>query len=188
MTALVLLHQSYGLLSLLSRQGRRPNAAVADLNQQLEDRGLRDANHATGGPDTGAFVEGLEDGGLLGEGERVHGVNIGNCGSGFYDRLAPKVREELKRLTPRDASGRHEDRLHQRLTADIGHPRLREHLTAVIALMRVSPDYDVLEMLLNAAMPLWDDTLSLPLDTISVLPRLNALQRVPKVATGEAGS
>jgi hypothetical protein len=54
--------------------------------------------------------------------------------------------------------------------------------------MRVSPDYDVLEMLLNAAMPLWDDTLSLPLDTISVLPRLNALQRVPKVATGEAGS
>jgi hypothetical protein len=105
-----------------------------------------------------------------------------------YDRLAPKVREELKRPEPRDASGRHKDKLHQRLTADIGHPRLREHLTAVIALMRVSPDHDVFEMLLNAAGPRWDDTLSLPLDTISVLPRLNARQRVPRVATGEADS
>jgi len=41
-----------------------------------------------------------------------------------YDRLAPGVRDELKRLTPRDERGRHKQRLHQRLSEDVGHPKL----------------------------------------------------------------
>jgi hypothetical protein len=60
----------------------------------------------------------------------------------IYRRLAPGVLEELKRLTPRDDKGRHKQKLTQRLTMDIGIPRLREHLSAVVALMKVAPDRD----------------------------------------------
>ncbi len=55
-----------------------------------------------------------------------------------YDRLAPGVKDQLKRLTPRDAKGRHRQKLFQRLTEDTGDSRLREHLASVVALMRVS--------------------------------------------------
>lgn len=56
----------------------------------------------------------------------------------IYERLAPGVLEELKRLTPRDERGRTKHRFFQRLTENVGHPRLREHLAAVIALMKAS--------------------------------------------------
>jgi hypothetical protein len=60
----------------------------------------------------------------------------------IYQRLAPGVLEELKRVTPRDEKGRHKDKLFQRLTKDTGDPRLREHLASVVTLMRVAPDGD----------------------------------------------
>jgi hypothetical protein len=47
------------------------------------------------------------------------------------------VLKELKRLTPKDSKGRPKDKLFQRLTEDIGHPRLRELLASEITLMRV---------------------------------------------------
>ena len=81
-----------------------------------------------------------------------------------YDRLAPGVKDELKRLTPRTAAGRHKHKLFQRLTEDTGHPKLREHLAAVVTLMKVSPDWDTFEGHLNKALPRWDDTLSLALE------------------------
>ncbi len=40
-----------------------------------------------------------------------------------YDRLAPKIKDELKRITPRDEKGRTKHRFFQRLTADVGHPK-----------------------------------------------------------------
>jgi hypothetical protein len=46
-----------------------------------------------------------------------------------YDRIAPGVRVELHRPTPRDDKGRLKQELFQRLTDDVGHPRLRERLT-----------------------------------------------------------
>src|SRR5690606_1671922 len=55
-----------------------------------------------------------------------------------YERLAPGVKDELKRLTPRDSKGRHKHQLHRRLSEDVGHPKLLQHLGATIALMRVS--------------------------------------------------
>ncbi|MEX0856245.1 MAG: P63C domain-containing protein, partial [Gemmatimonadota bacterium] len=79
-----------------------------------------------------------------------------------YDRIAPGVKAELKRVTPRDETGRHKDKLFQRLTEDVGHPRLREHLASVIALMRVSPDYETFDAHLNKALPKWDETLPIP--------------------------
>lgn len=75
----------------------------------------------------------------------------------IYDRLAPGVREELKRLTPRDSKGRHKQRLFRRLTEDVGHPRLRELLASEITLMRIFDDnaWDAFETALNKAIPIY---------------------------------
>jgi hypothetical protein len=60
-----------------------------------------------------------------------------------YKRIAPGVLDELKRVTPRDEeTGRYKHRFFQRLTANTGYPKLREHLGAVVAVMKLSRDYD----------------------------------------------
>jgi hypothetical protein len=74
-----------------------------------------------------------------------------------YDRLAPGVLKELKDITPKDDKGRRKHKYHQRLTEDIGNPRLREHLWAVIALMRASSNWRNFYSLLNRAFPKWED-------------------------------
>ena len=55
-----------------------------------------------------------------------------------YKRLAPGVLEELKRVTPRSNGGRHKNKLFQRLTANVGYPKLREHLGSVVTIMKLS--------------------------------------------------
>jgi hypothetical protein len=88
---------------------------------------------------------------------------IGNLTNNIvYDRLAPGVKDELKRLTPKDAKGRPRHKLFQRLTDDVGSPRLREHLASVIALMRISQDWDTFEGHLDRALPKWSEQLRLP--------------------------
>ena len=59
-----------------------------------------------------------------------------------YARLAPGVLDELRRVTPRDEKGNLKHRLFQRLTDDMGHPKLREHLASVIALMKAADTWD----------------------------------------------
>ncbi len=81
-----------------------------------------------------------------------------------YERLAPGVLEELKRLTPRDDKGRLKTHYHRRLTEDIGHPRLREHLAAVIALMRASTTWDGFVQGLDRALPRFNKTVPLLLE------------------------
>jgi hypothetical protein len=81
-----------------------------------------------------------------------------------YQRLAPGVLTELKRRTPRDEKGRLKNKLFQRLTADVGHPRLREHLTAVTVLMKASPNWAAFYRLLQRALPKFNQTLDLPYD------------------------
>lgn len=58
-----------------------------------------------------------------------------------YNRLAPSVLEELKLRVPRNESGRPTSTFHQLLTRNIGYPKLREHLGAVVATMRLSSDW-----------------------------------------------
>lgn len=70
-----------------------------------------------------------------------------------YERLAPGVLEELRRLTPRDEKGRLKSHLHRRLTTDIGHPALRAHLEVVVALMSISPDWATFYKHLNKVKP-----------------------------------
>lgn len=74
-----------------------------------------------------------------------------------YDRLAPGVLRELKERTPKDDKGRRKYKFHQWLTAEFGHPRLREHLVAVIALMRASPNWTNFYRLLQRALPKYED-------------------------------
>lgn len=58
-----------------------------------------------------------------------------------YKRLAPGVLNELKKVTLRNEFGRPKHKYFQRLTQNLGYPKLREHLGAVVALMRLSADY-----------------------------------------------
>lgn len=82
-----------------------------------------------------------------------------------YNRLAPGVLDELKRITPRDEKGRRKHHFHRRLTQDIGHPRLQEHLAAVEALMKVSRDYKQFKAMLDIALPVWDEQKRLPFNS-----------------------
>jgi hypothetical protein len=66
----------------------------------------------------------------------------------IYSRLAPAVLEQIKNATPRAPDGRHKHHLHRLLSEDFGHPRLREHLSAVVAVMKLSDNYaDFIEKL-----------------------------------------
>lgn len=81
-----------------------------------------------------------------------------------YKRLAPGVLEELKRVTPRKEDGRPANKYFQRLTSNVGYPKLKEHLGAVVALMRVSDTWDGFVSLLDRHYPRYGDTLQLPYD------------------------
>ena len=70
-----------------------------------------------------------------------------------YDRLAPGVLDELRTVNPANERGNRKAKHHQWLTAEIGHPKLLQHLSAVVALMRVSSGYDAFIRLLDKALP-----------------------------------
>lgn len=70
-----------------------------------------------------------------------------------YERLAPGILEELKRLNPTLDNGGRTRKHHQFLTDDIGHPALAQHLHAVIGLMRASATWDQFKSLLDRAFP-----------------------------------
>lgn len=85
-----------------------------------------------------------------------------------YSRLAPGVLEELKRVQDRGSSGRPKHKLYQRLTANTGYPKLREHLGSVVTLMRLSDDWDEFKGHLDRMHPRW--TADIPLEGLE-LPR-----------------
>ena len=82
----------------------------------------------------------------------------------IYDRLAPGVRITLHTLTPRDEKGRLKHKLFQRLTEDVGHPKLREHLASVITLMKASYTWKHFMEMLNRSLPRYGDTPYLPFE------------------------
>jgi hypothetical protein len=76
-----------------------------------------------------------------------------------YDRIAPKLREELKNTVPKNEAGRHKHQLHRHLTPDLGHPKLREHIASVVTIMRLSNDWGDFRAKLDAIHPKWNDTM-----------------------------
>jgi hypothetical protein len=70
-----------------------------------------------------------------------------------YDRLAPGLFEELAAATPRDDSGRLLVHLHQQVSDDLGHPKLREHINMLLMLMRANVTWDGFLRQLDRSLP-----------------------------------
>jgi hypothetical protein len=80
-----------------------------------------------------------------------------------YARLAPGVLEELRRVVRKRETGKgRKYPFTRRLTEDVGHPKLREHLASVTTIMRLSEEYDDFEVKLDRIHPRYDETLQLP--------------------------
>ena len=82
-----------------------------------------------------------------------------------YDRLAPGVLEELKRINPVDPdTNRRKTHHHRWFTPELGHPKLREHISGVLAIMRVSSSWDVFKRNMQRAYPKRLETQQFPFD------------------------
>ena len=81
-----------------------------------------------------------------------------------WDRIEEGLHGELKRLNPKDDTGRRPAKHHQWLTEDIGHSVLQAHLNGVIALMRAAPSWDGFKRSLQRAFPKLGETIPLSLD------------------------
>ncbi|HET7120504.1 MAG TPA: P63C domain-containing protein [Solirubrobacterales bacterium] len=85
-----------------------------------------------------------------------------------YKRLAPGVLAELQKATPKDDKGRRKHKYFQRLTANIGYPKLREHLGSVVTLMKISADWDDFMVKLDQIHPRVEDTIPMKIDDGSI--------------------
>jgi hypothetical protein len=72
-----------------------------------------------------------------------------------YARLAPGVLRELEQRNPTQESGYRKVKHHQFLTEDVGHPALSNHLSAVIALMKISSSWDAFYHRLQKVYPVF---------------------------------
>ena len=79
-----------------------------------------------------------------------------------YDRLAPGVLEVLRRKNPTQRGGVRRHKHHQWFTPDSGHPKLKEHLAGVMALMRAAPNWASFQRSLQRAYPKIGETILLP--------------------------
>lgn len=79
----------------------------------------------------------------------------------IYSRLAPNLLEELKKA---ETKSEKKARLHQFLTEDIGHPKLREHLSSIITLLKISKDKDQFLALVDQVHPKYNTNYEFDLD------------------------
>lgn len=83
-----------------------------------------------------------------------------------YRRLAPGILEELKSKAV--SNGKVSKIHHHRwLTRDFGHPKLREHIAAVTALMKASENWDQFKIMLNKVKPVYTNTKQLLLPGVN---------------------
>jgi hypothetical protein len=82
----------------------------------------------------------------------------------IYRRLAPGVWKELKEQVEKDEKGRLKYKLHQRLTPDLGHPKLRDLLSSVITIMKLSNQWWDFKDKLDRIHPAYNETMMLPFD------------------------
>ncbi|VFB14363.1 regulatory protein [Bacteroides heparinolyticus] len=55
-----------------------------------------------------------------------------------YERIAPALLYELRKLNPKNEKGNRPYKHHQFLTEELGHPKLKEHISGVMAIGRLS--------------------------------------------------
>ena len=90
---------------------------------------------------------------------------IGHYTNDFvYARIAPGVLDELQRVNPVLPQGWRRNRHHQWFAPDFGHPKLKEHLSAVTALMRASQSWVTFKLNLDRAFPKLNTTIPMALD------------------------
>lgn len=82
----------------------------------------------------------------------------------IYKRIAPDLLDILRTKNPIIKSGRRAVKHHQWLTGEIGEPRLRAHLEATIALMKISKNWQDFERNIDKVYPRYDITPDLPFD------------------------
>lgn len=76
----------------------------------------------------------------------------------IYHRLAPGVLEELKKSVPKLPSGKRKTNFTQKLSPDLGHPKLRERLASVTTIMSLSRDYKDFKTKLDKRHPRYDQS------------------------------
>lgn len=81
-----------------------------------------------------------------------------------YDRLAPGLLAELQQRNPSLPDGGCKHKHHQWFNQEHGHPRLREHLAGVMALMRAASSWRAFRQDIDTAYPKFGSTYALPLD------------------------
>ena len=81
-----------------------------------------------------------------------------------YARIAPGLLKELRDVNPTLPTGRRQHRHHQWFTPEFGHPKLKEHLAAVTALMRAAPNWTAFQRSLQRAFSKLNDNLQLPIE------------------------
>ncbi len=72
-----------------------------------------------------------------------------------YSRLAPDLLPELKKAA---SKAERKAKLHQWLTQDIGHPKLREHLASIVSILKLSKTPDEFKANVNLVHPRQGDT------------------------------
>ena len=82
----------------------------------------------------------------------------------FTRELLPAFLDEIRLLTPKLPSGNRPHKFFQWFTPDFGHPKLKEHLAGVMALMRASPNWAAFQRSLKRAYPKLNETTPLPRD------------------------
>ena len=82
----------------------------------------------------------------------------------IYKRLAPGVLEELKKEAPKTKTGNKKGALFQKLTSELGHPKLREHLASVTTIMTLSDNYSDFMSKLDTVHPVYGQTMQLNFD------------------------
>jgi hypothetical protein len=81
-----------------------------------------------------------------------------------YKRLPEGVLDELKKLNPKDDTGRRRKKHHQFLTDDIGNPHLEKHVASAITLMKISSSYKGFKKHLDKALPIPNSQMQLNLE------------------------
>lgn len=78
-----------------------------------------------------------------------------------YERLAPELLPELKKEANKLNK---RARLHQFLTSDVGHPKLREHLASLVTLMKLSNSPDDFKQKVDMIHPKFGNTYEMNFD------------------------
>lgn len=77
----------------------------------------------------------------------------------IYRRLAPGVLQELRKRNPTTSAGQRRHKHHQYLTTDHGVVKFREHMTRVMTLLEVSPDWRTFTGWLDQQAPMYGQSL-----------------------------